>query len=79
MKNTVEIINISDITVSFKDRLFDLKTTPQVELTKQALKHITYKTNMWVYSNICKYDGVLIEYKTQTTDEINNFTIHFLN
>lgn len=79
MRNHLEIINVTDIAVAFKDKVFELKTSPCCDLTRQALKKTNYLTNMWVYSNICKFEGMLIEYKTQTTDEVNNFTIHYLN
>ena len=79
MRNTLEIINVNDVTVPFKDKIFEMKVSPQFPLTSQALKCITYRTNMYVYSNLYKYEGHLIECKTQTSDDINNYSVRFLN
>ena len=71
-------IAIEDVTVSFKDKLFNMKMCCN-GLEKEALKHITYMTNLYFYNNVYKFNGLTIEFKTQSSDEINDHSIFFLN
>lgn len=88
MDSNISIVNVTDITDKFKSKLFDLKTDPALNLSegemtnlhRKAMKSITYMSNMYFYSNVCRIGMHLIEYKTQTTDEIiGDHSITFLN
>jgi len=71
-------ISISDITGDFKDKLFNLKVFCS-DKDREALRNITYRSNMYFYNNIYKFNGLTIEFKTQSSDEINDHSIFFLN
>lgn len=75
----LKILNVKDCTVQFKDRIFELKTLFQNSNVDSWMKHITYLTNMYVYDNLVMYNGHLINFKTQTGETINQFTITYLN
>lgn len=74
----VEFITVEDCTVKFKDRIFELKLMFQ-NSNIDCMKHITHLTNMYVYDNLVMYKGHLLNFKTQTGDKINKFTITNLN
>lgn len=69
MKTQLTPLEIKDITVQFKDRLWELKTGMDYSII-EAMRHITYLTDMYFYSNIYLFGNHIIEVKTQTTDRI---------
>lgn len=71
----LNVINVKDFTVQFKDIIYELKSMFNID----CLKHINYLTNMYVYENTVMYNGHLINFKTQTGETINQFTITYLN
>lgn len=55
-----KIINVTDITVKFKDSIFYKKSRvynfinpDKTELKTDALNNINHKSNMYVYSTLC--------------------------
>lgn len=83
----INIVNVTDVTDKFKSKLFHLKTDPvlmtregeMTDLHRKAMKSITYMSNMYFYSNVCRIGMHLIEYKTQTAEFISDESIRFLN
>lgn len=78
------IINVTDVTDNFKIRLLNRKCQSYQEndiahLHKEAMKNVTYLTNMYVYSCLAKFENRLIEYKLQSGEEIADNKIYFLN
>lgn len=73
----LKILNVKDCTVQFKDRIFELKK--MFDNSNIDLGGITHTTNMYVYENTLMYNGHLINFKTQTGETINQFTITYLN
>ena len=80
----LEIINVEDITIKFKDELFDKKVSLPYRENEfericlfKALKNITYLTDLYVYKNTIKVDNYVCTYITQTSDNINNHSIFF--
>lgn len=72
--------DIKDVTGEFKQKLFYMKTAAVIDrLTAHALQHVTYMTTLYTISNKCLVAGKEVEFKTQCTDEINNYSIKFLN
>jgi len=78
MKTQLTPLEITDVTVKFIDRIWELKTGMDYSII-EAMKHITYLTDMYVYSNIYLFGNNVIEFKTQSGEEINNYSIFFLN
>jgi hypothetical protein len=72
--------NCKDVTKEFKFNLAHRKLSNSLSLyDKDALNHITYITNIEVWSYNCMVDGHNIEFKIQVPEEINGYTLIYLN
>ena len=86
MKQIKEILS-EDITVKFKDRLFNLKLAahmlddrdPQIALKAFALKHISYITKMSFIAHVISYYGECVPYITQESKELKKLGEIYLN
>lgn len=72
-----EFLHIEEITVKFKDKIFNLTKAPSGTLSpfvamlkRIALRNVSYITNMPVFSNIVDAYGICLEYKTQTPERV---------
>jgi len=76
----VKHIDITDVTVKFKDRLFNNKLhvlnfdceCERSELNRFAYANITYKTSMPIYENVVQWGPIYLRYFTQTKQIIDN-------
>lgn len=68
----------TEITVEFKDKIFDMKMQCD-EVDKEALKRISYLTNMPVYRQYGVVKGYLTDFIIQVFEKGKEFSIVNLN
>lgn len=77
LKIPLEIVDVIPVTKEFKANLFNNKIAPTPHvcrhrraLDREAYKHITHLTNMYVDRGLSVWGNYYIPYITQSTDEI---------
>jgi hypothetical protein len=82
----MKIIHCEDYTVQFMDKVFGLNLTPTLanlnatkELNKEALKNLNYRSGLFTTYCRATIGGYTCRYLIQSTDNINNYSLTFLN